>query len=102
MWVLVTGPRALVAILNPPLPDKLLGGGATPILISAHPFIIVHDNFDLIEQPIAANGTGTTGCSLNNLHPTPDTLQVDQTGCNGTTCDEQSLLTGTISMKHCA
>ena len=100
--VFVTGPGALVAIVNPPLSDKFLGGGSTPILTSARPFLILNDNFHLIERPIAANGTDTNGYILNNIRPTPDTLQVDQTGCARSTCDQQSLLTGNILMKRCA
>ena len=43
--VFVTGPGALVAIVNPPLSVKFLGGGSTPILTSARPFMILSKNF---------------------------------------------------------
>ena len=58
--IFVTAPRALVVIVNPTLSGKLLGGGSTPILTLARPFMMLYDNFNLIKQPIVANGTDTT------------------------------------------
>ena len=97
----MTGPGAVVCFRNPPSTDKFLGEGSTPILTSARPLVILHDNFVLPERPIAPNGTDVTGCILNGARVEPQSMETFQTGCDGRLCDQKNLLVNGILMKRC-
>ena len=101
-FALPTGVGAVVGFTNLSSTNKFLGHSAMPIINSNRPLVVLNDNFELPEKPIAPNGTDMTGCILSNARVVPKTIEAFQTGCDGPMCDQNNLLANDVLVGRCA
>lgn len=85
----MTGPGAMLLLVNPPFSDNYLANGTTPILSPQRPAIVIRSNFKLHLQHIVTEGTDINGFILHNCQVNVLSFQVRNTKCGGNLCDRQ-------------